>query len=135
MVVVTRAVSRGSERGPARPPGWPAPVPPPGADGWRDRAVAFLLDVAPPEFRTEPLYRRQPLVLAWRVRSIIEAQLDAARTSYSQARAELADEVTPEVVADTLQALEREGASLLARRREVDLVLRALRGEAFVPRL
>jgi len=97
--------------------------------------VAFLLDLAPAEFRTEPLYRRQPLVLAWRVLAIVEAQLDAARRSYSQARAELADDVTPEVVADTLQALEREGAALLARRREVDLVLRALRGETFVPRL
>jgi hypothetical protein len=34
-----------------------------------------------------------------------------------------------------LQALEREGAALLARRREVDLVTRALRGEAFIPRM
>jgi len=91
--------------------------------------------VAPAEFRTEPLYRRQPLVLAWRVQTIVDAQLEAARRSYSQARAELAGDVTPEVVADTLEALEREGAALLARRREVDLVLRALRGESFVPRL
>lgn len=118
-----------------RPPGWPGSVPPPGADAWRDRAVAYLLDVAPAEFRTEPLYRRQPLVLAWRVLTIVDAQLEAARRSYSQARADLAGDVTPEVVADTLEALEREGAGLLARRREVDLVLRALRGESFVPRL
>ena len=90
---------------------------------------------SPPEFRAEPLYRRQPVVLAWRVLAIIEAQLDAARASYSRARADLRDTVTPEVVAETLQALEREGAGLLARRREVDLVSRALRGEEFVPRL
>ncbi|MFL6181222.1 MAG: hypothetical protein ACJ73J_02840 [Actinomycetes bacterium] len=118
-----------------RPPGWPPGVPPPGADDWREWAVAFLLDVAPAEFRVDPFYRRQPVVLAWRVQTIIEAQLDAARTSYSQARADLRDEVTPEVVAETLQALEREGAGLLARRREVELVSRALRGEQFVPRL
>jgi hypothetical protein len=97
--------------------------------------VAFLLDVAPAEFRAEPLYRRQPLVLAWRVQAIIEAQLEAARGSYSRVRADLRDEITPEVVAETLQLLEREGAGLLARRREVDLLGRALRGEQFVPRL
>ena len=118
-----------------RPPGWPPGVPPPGADQWQERALAFLLDLAPPEFRSEPLYRRQPVVLAWRVQAIIEAQLEAARASYSRARAELRDDVIPEVVAETLQALEREGAALLARRREVDLVFRALRGEEFVPRL
>ena len=110
-------------------------MPPPGAADWAERAVAFLLDLAPPEFRSEPLYRRQPVVLAWRVLAIIEAQLDAARSAYSRARADLRHDVTPEVVAETLQALEREGAGLLARRREVDLVSRALRGEEFVPRL
>ncbi len=35
---------------------------------------------------------------------------------------ELREDATPEVVAEMLQALEREGAALLARRREVDLV-------------
>ena len=97
--------------------------------------MAYLLDVAPAEFRTEQLYRRQPLVLAWRVAGVIEAQLEAARAAYSQARADLREEVTPEVIAETLQAIEHEGAALLARRREVDLILRAFRGEQFVPRL
>ncbi len=83
----------------------------------------------------EPLYRRQPRVLAWRVLGLIDAQLDAARAAYSQARADLREDVSPEAVAETLQALEREGAALLARRREVDLVGRALRGERFVPRI
>ena len=97
--------------------------------------MAFLLDVAPPEFRTEALYRRQPVVLAWRVQGVIDAELDAARIAYSNARSELREDLTPEVVAETLQALEREGAGLLARKREVDLILRALRGETFVTRL
>lgn len=97
--------------------------------------MAFLFDVAPAEFRAEPFYRRQPVVLAWRVGGVIEAQLDAARMAYSQARADLREDVTPEVVSETLQALEREGAGLLARRREVDLLARALRGETFAPRL
>ena len=110
-------------------------MPPPGAEGWEPRAVAFLLDLAPGDFRTEPLYARQPLLLAWRVQALVEAQLESARASYSRARAELRDDVTPEVVAEMLQALEREGAALLARRREVDLVGRALRGESFVTKL
>jgi len=125
-------VSGSQER---RPPGWPPGVPPPDADDWEPRAVAFLLDLAPAEYRVEPLYRRQPRVLAWRVLGLIDAQLDAARAAYSQARADLREDVSPEVVAETLQALEREGAALLARRREVDLVGRALRGERFVPRI
>jgi hypothetical protein len=117
------------------PPGWPKTVPPPGADGWEPRAVAYLLDLAPGDFRTEPLYARQPVLLAWRVQALVEAQLESARASYSRARAELRDVATPEVLAETLQALEREGAALLARRREVDLVGRALRGESFVAKL
>jgi hypothetical protein len=117
------------------PPGWPKSVPPPGADGWEPRAVAYLLDLAPGDFRTEPLYARQPRLLAWRVQGLVEAQLESARAAYSRARAELREDATPEVVAEMLQALEREGAALLARRREVDLVSRALRGEAFVPRM
>lgn len=110
-------------------------MPAPGTPGWERRAVAYLLDLAPGEFRGEAVYTRQPVVLAWRVQSLVEAQLQAARRSYARARSELADAVTPEVVAETLAALEREGAHLLALRREIDLVGRALRGEAFVPRL
>ena len=117
------------------PPGWPKSVPPPGAEGWEPRAVAYLLDLAPGDFRTEPLYARQPRLLAWRVQALVEAQLQSARAAYSRARAELREDATPEVVAEMLQALEREGAALLARRREVDLVTRALRGESFVPRM
>lgn len=117
------------------PPGWPRSVPPPGAEGWEPRAVAYLLDLAPGDFRTEPLYARQPQLLAWRVQALVEAQLQSARAAYSRARAELREVATPEVVAEMLQALEREGAALLARRREVDLLASALRGEAYVPRM
>lgn len=120
---------------PRRPAGWPKAVPAPGTPGWEHRAVGFLLDAAPGEFRAEQLYRRQPVVLAWRVQSLVQTQLDAARVSYARARAELSDLVAPEVVGEVLAALEREGAHLLALRREVDLVARALRGEIFIPRL
>lgn len=122
--------------GAPRPPaGWPASVPAPGTPGWEGRAVGYLLDVAPGEYRAEPVYVRFPAVLAWRVEALVEAQLRAARASYARARAELADVVSPEAVGEALAALEREGAHLLALRREVDLLSRALRGEAFVPRL
>lgn len=109
-------------------------MPPPGASGWESRAVAHLLDIAPAEFRTEPLYQRQPAVLAWRVETLIAHRLDAARTSYARARAELADLVGPEVVAETLAALEREGAHLLAVQREVRLLGWALRDVGPAPR-
>src|SRR3954464_7896150 len=117
------------------PPGWPAAVPPPGAPDWKNRALAFLLDTAPGQFRGEAVYRRQPQVLAWRVQGLVLAQLEAARGAYARARADLADQVTPEVLNEALLALEREGAYLLALRREVDLVGRALGGETFSERL
>lgn len=120
---------------PRPPAGWPPSAPAPGTPGWERRAVSYLLDVAPGQYRAEPVYTRFPAVLAWRVEALVEAQLGAARASYARARAELGDVVTPEAVGEALAALEREGAHLLALRREVDLLGRALRGEAFVPRL
>jgi hypothetical protein len=120
---------------PRPPAGWPSTVPAPGTPGWERRAVGYLLDAAPGEYRSEPVYRRFPAVLAWRVEALVEGQLRSARACYSRARAELGEAVAPEAVGEALAALEREGARLLAVRREVDLLGRALRGEAFVPRL
>lgn len=123
-----------AERG-AVPPGWPREVPPPTSPGWEDRACAWLLDLSPGAYRSYPLLRRYPLLLAWWAERNAGAQLAAARQGYSRARAELSDVVGTEVLSAMLSTLEEEGARLVAVNREVGLVARALRGEAYVPRL
>lgn len=108
------------------PPGWPREVPPPGAEGWQERAVGWLLDHCPAEYRGYPGVRRRPVVLAWLAGYQVDAALQAARRAYSEARADLGPAVGPEVVADTLAVLEAEGARLLALQREVRVVAEAL---------
>jgi hypothetical protein len=75
------------------------------------------------------------LLLAWLAAGNVDAQLVAARKSYARARAELGQQVDPEVLTELLGTLEREGARLLAIQREIHLVSTALRGEPYVPRL
>lgn len=117
------------------PPGWPAQVRPPDAEDWEASAVAFLLDVCPPDYRGHEVLRRHPVVLARFATHHIQGALAAARTGYSQARSELRDVVGPEVVAAALAAWETEGARLVATARQVGLVEEALRGRRRAPRL
>ncbi|HTY71302.1 MAG TPA: hypothetical protein VMI11_02640 [Actinomycetes bacterium] len=117
------------------PPGWPREVEPPESDGFVESAAAWLLDQAPPEFRAHEILRRHPVVLARFTAHHVAGALGAARDGYRSARTELRDVVSPEVVAEALQAWEAEGARLLALSRAVDLVEQALRGKRFVPRL
>jgi hypothetical protein len=70
--------------------------------------------------------RRQPVVLAWLTEVQVEAQIQGARRAYSQARRDLGPSLGPEVVAQTLAALEAEGARLLSLQRSVRLVAEAL---------
>jgi hypothetical protein len=97
--------------------------------------VAWLLDAGPPELRGYPALRAHPAALARVVGHHVDATLDGARRAYAGARRELADVAGPEVVADVLAVLEREGARLVALQREVALVEEALRGRRWRPRL
>lgn len=101
-------------------------MPPPGAPAWQERAVGWLLDHCPAEYRGYPEVRRRPLVLAWLAGYHVDGGLHAARQAYSQARAALGPQVGPEVVAETLAVLETEGARLLSLQREVRVVGAAL---------
>ena len=117
------------------PPGWPAEVHPPESEAFERTAVAWLLDHCPPEFRGYPVLRRQPVVMARFTAHHVDGALGASRAGYRSARTELRDAVSPEVVAEALEAWETEGSRLLALSRAVDLVEQALRGKRFVPRL
>ncbi|WP_392542258.1 hypothetical protein [Oryzobacter telluris] len=117
------------------PPGWPQGVPPPGERGWDHRASAWLLDHCPPDYRLYPAWRRHPVALGWLTVRHLDAQLGAMRSAYREVRVDLLDDIGPEGVAQVLADLEVEGVRLLSTRRAAGLLLDALRGLEFVPKL
>lgn len=117
------------------PPGWPRQVRPPGAPGWERTAVAWLLDICPPEFRSYPVLRRHDVVLARFAVLHVEGCQTAVRRGLSEARAALRDVADLAAVDAAVEAWQAESARLLADRRSVGLVEEALRGRRFVARL
>ena len=117
------------------PPGWPPEVRPPGAPDWQRTAVAWLLDLCPPDYRAYDVLRAHPVVLARFAAGHVAAGVEAARRGLAMARADLRDVVPPVAVEAALAAYEREGARLARAGRAVALVEEALRGRRFVPRL
>ena len=108
---------------------------PPQAPEWERSAVAWLLDLCPPDYRAHDVLRRYPVVLARFAAGHVAAGVQAARDGLRTVRAELGDVVPPEVVDAAIGAYEREGRRLVRTRRQVALVDAALRGERWVPRL
>lgn len=117
------------------PPGWPPAVPPPESPGWQVPAAGWLLDHCPPDYRGYAAWRRHPVALAWVATRHIDAQLVAMRQAYRDVRVDLSDDLPPEALTQVLADLEREGVRLLAARRSAELLLDALRGKRYVPRL
>jgi hypothetical protein len=117
------------------PPGWPSAVRPPGAPGWEHTAVAWLLDLCPPEFRSYPVLRRHEVVLARFAVLHVEACQAAVRRGLSEARAELRDVAGQDAIEAAVETWHAEGARLMGERRAVGLVEEALRGRRFVARL
>src|SRR5215813_6758054 len=115
------------------PPGWPAGVHPPGSEDFESTAVGWLLDVVPPDYRLHGVLRRYPVALATLARYHSKACVEGARQGYRTARTELAGALPPHAVDTVLAAYRKEGARLAETARAVDLVERALRGEAFTP--
>ena len=117
------------------PAGWPREVRPPDAPDWERTAVNWLFDICPPEYRAHPALRRHVVVLARFAVLHVEASQAACRRGLSEARAELRDVATLDVVQAAVLAWQSEDARLLKVRREVGLVEEALRGRRFVARL
>lgn len=117
------------------PPGWPPEVPPPGAPGWERRAVGWLLDLCPHEYRGYPVLRRHPLLAVRLAARHVAAQQAGTATAVAQLRADLAGYLPGPVVTEGLEVLEAERRRLGGVARAVTLVERALRGQVFVPRL
>jgi hypothetical protein len=117
------------------PPGWPRAVRPPGAPGWEHTAVAWLLDICPPEYRSYAVLRRHDVVLARFAVLHVEACQAATRRGLSEARAELRDVADQDAVEAAVETWHAESARLMAERRAVGLVEEALRGKRYVARL
>jgi hypothetical protein len=117
------------------PPGWPAGVHPPGNQDFERTAVAWLLDVVPPDYRLYGVLRRHPAALASLARHHLAACVEGARQGYRTARTELGSALPPHGVDAVLAAYRSEGRRLVAAATAVGLVERALRGETFTPRL
>ena len=118
------------------PPGWPRNVPPPGTPGFVDRAVGWLLDVCPPEYREHQVLLRHPPVLAWLAVRHVQAQAQANTTALAQGRAELASRGSDlRTVEEVLEVLHSEGTRLRAAARACELLAGALQGARWVPRL
>jgi hypothetical protein len=116
------------------PPGWPAGVHPPGSEEFESTAVAWLLDVVPPDYRLHGVLRRYPIALAALARYHSKACVEGARQGYRAARTEL-EALPPHAIDSVLAAYRKEGARLAATARSVGLVERALRGETFTPKM
>lgn len=102
---------------------------------WQLEACAWLLDQAPPEFRSYPAVRHHPLLLVWLVGHHVHAQQEAVRAARSTARRDLAADLAPEVAPQVFDVLDREELRLRRVARSVDLLEQAVRGKKFVPRM
>ena len=117
------------------PPGWPTGVHPPRSQDFERTAVAWLLDVVPPDYRLYGVLRRHPIALATLARHHVAACVEGARRGYRTARAELGEVLPVHGLDAVLAAYRSEGSRLVATARAVDLVAQALRGEVFTPQL
>ena len=117
------------------PPGWPRAVRPPDTPDWERTAELWLLDLCPPEFRGYPALRRHVVVLARFAVLHVDACQAAVRRGLSEARAELRDVATLEVIDAAITTWQAEESRLAVVRREVGLVEEALRGRRYVARL
>jgi len=117
------------------PPGWPTGVHPPGSEGFERTAVAWLLDVVPPDYRLHGVLQRHPVALATLARHHLAACVEGARQGYRTARTELGDVLPVSGVDAVLAAYRSEGRRLVTTARAADLVERALRGKEFTPPL
>jgi len=92
------------------PPGWPTGVHPPDSRDFETTAVAWLLDVVPPDFRLHGVLRRHPAALAAMARHHTQACVEGARAGYRTTRTELGEAIPPHAVDAVLAAYRTEGA-------------------------
>ena len=94
------------------PPGWPKGVPPAHTPGWEDRAVLWLLDQCPPDYRGYAGWRRHPIALAWLAGRHLDGQVVAMRDAWREARVAVGPHVPADALEEILGQIEAEGMGL-----------------------
>ena len=97
--------------------------------------MSWLYDVCPPDYRRYEVLAAYPVALARLAVQHLAAQREGTRRALATARTDLRDVLEPHALTAVLDALDREGARLMAAERAAVAVERALRGERYVPRL
>jgi hypothetical protein len=110
------------------PPGWPSEVHPPDSPDFETTAVAWLLDIVPPDYRQHEVLRHHPIALAAMAKHHVTACVQGAREGYRTARTELGRVLPPHRLDAVLAAYSAEGRRLVDTARAVDLLVRSLRG-------
>lgn len=103
---------------------WPSDLTPAGATGWQVKAISWLLDRCPSEFRTYEVFRTQPAALSYVTHFHLEHQVEAIRDAYRSART--TSNLKPEPLEELLAALEHEGARLALELEQARAVMHAL---------
>jgi hypothetical protein len=105
-------------------------VHPPGSEDFEATAIAWLLDVVPPDFRMHGVLRRHPAALAAMARHHTQACVEGARAGYRTARTELGELLPPHAIDAVLAAYRAEGRRLANTAKAVVLIEQAIRGDA-----
>ena len=109
-------------------PGWPRALPPPETQDWDGLAVAWLLDLAPGDWRGLPAVAKQPLVLALLVADHVAATRSGMRASVAGLRSKVGGVLSAPQAEAAVAALLGEEARLERVAREVGLVIVAIEG-------
>ena len=104
-------------------------MPPPGTDGWEHRAIGYILDALPPNYRDHQSgdIRQYPAALAAMARHHLRACWAGLRGGYRIARTELGPSLPPEAIPAVLEVYRREGARLYELGRAVRVLEPELR--------
>ena len=83
-VELTFVISYNRGMGEYLPPGWPTGVHPPGSEDFERTAVAWLLDVVPPDYRLYGALRRYPVALATMARHHVRSCVAGSRRCWTR---------------------------------------------------
>jgi hypothetical protein len=97
-------------------------VHPPGSEDFEATAIAWLLDVVPPDFRLHGVLRRHPAALAAMARHHTQACVEGARAGYRTVRTELGEMLPPHAIDAVLAAYRTEGRRLASTAKAVTLI-------------
>ena len=120
---------------PATPPGWPDDLPPPQADQFGDKVVAWLLDRAPGQWRAHAVLRRHPGGLGRLGSEHRGADVVGVRQAYASAGRWLGDVVPADEMPQFLAGVEAQGSLTAEELRQVEQVREALAGREWRARL